>query len=209
MQSIVVKPVRQRGEILFVIVSSLVILLCAGLLIFARKKQSTEKKLKWYQINAFTQLSPNEQGVFTDLYTSAFDIDIYHLDNAEEWPDIPTLEANIIAPFVKDAVWESRGRIEWKVRPMDKENVHRCLYIGKTFDTTASGSFILFFEHFHTLDGAYFYGINKQQPFNIWYKSGAFLVPQDISDGTLVSSGWKEAIPYRGKDELKRLNRAK
>ncbi len=208
MESVIVKPAKQRGELLFLFISSLCILLCAILLIFIKNRGETEKKLKWYQVSAFSQLSATEQGVFTDLYTSAFDIDIYHLDNSEEWPDIPTLEINIIPPFTKDAVWETRGRIVWERKTLDKENVHRCLYIGKTADPTVSGSFILFLEHFHTMDGAYFYGINKKQPFMIWFKKGNFSLPVDVSDGTLVSAGWKEAIPYKGKDALKRLKRA-
>lgn len=209
MESVIVKPVKQRGEILFVIFSTIAILLCAGLLILARKTQKAGQKLKGYQISAFTKLSATEQGTFTDLYTSAFDIDIYHTNNGEEWPDIPTIEASFIAPFVKDAVWESRGRIKWELRTMDKDKVHRSVYIGKTSNPKASGSFLLFLEHFHTLDGAYFYGINKEQPFTIWYKSGAFSIPEKFSEGTLIASGWKEAIPYSGKDELKKLKRVK
>jgi hypothetical protein len=207
MESVIVKPVKQRGEELFVLTATVAILLCAGISIAIKKQGEFEKALKWYQISAFSQLSTNEQGVFTDLYTSAFDIDIYHRNNSEEWPDIPTLEANVIPPFVRDAVWEKRGRITWALRAMDKETVHRSLYIGKSTDPGASGSFILFLEHFHTMDGAYFYGINKKQPFTIWHKSGDFSLPDDISEGTLISSGWKEAIPYKGKDILQSLNR--
>ncbi len=208
MESIIVKPAKQREEGLFVLIATVVIVLCAGILIVIKRQGESEKPLKWYQLSAFSQLSATEQGVFTDLYTSAFDIDIYHLDNNEEWPDIPTLEANLIPPFAKDAVWESRGRIVWELITRDKETVHRSVYIGKSSDTVASGSFILFFEHFHTMDGAYFYGINKEQPFNVWYKNGYFSLPDDFSEGTLISSGWKEAIPYRGKDVLKKMNRA-
>ena len=115
---------------------------------------------------------------------------------------------NSISPFVKDAVWDKRGRIAWEMKIMDNASVHRSLYIGKTSDAAAAGSFILFLEHFHTMDGAYFYGINKKQPFTIWYKSGDVSLPGDISEGTLISAGWKEAIPYRGKDILKNVNRA-
>ncbi len=208
MESVVIKPIRQREEGIFVLIATVVILLCAGTFIVIKRQGASEKPLKWYQLSAFSQLSAVEQGVFTDLYTSAFDIDIYHMDNGEEWPDIPTLEANIIPPFAKDAVWEKRGRITWELITLGNQTVHRSLYIGKSSDATACGSFILFLEHFHTMDGAYFYGINKQQPFTIWYKAGEFILPEEFSEGTLISSGWKEVIPYKGSDALSSIGRA-
>lgn len=210
METVIIKPLKQRQEILFVSISSIAIILIASLLIFFRNNEgSIIKKLKPYQISVFSELSTIEQGIFTDLYTAAFDIDIFHLDNAEEWPSVETISDNLIAPFAKNAVWKNRGSISWELKTMDKDKVHRSVYIGRSFDAKISGSFILFLEHFHTMDGAYFYGINKKQPFKIWYKKGAFRVPKDFSDGTLISTGWKEAIPYRGKDVLKRLKRGK
>ena len=142
-----------------------------------------------------------------DLYTGGFDIENYHRQNNETWPDILLLETDLIPPFEKSPVWESRGRVKWIMVPMDKYNVHRAAYIGKSSDTTITGSFIMIFEHFHTLDGAYFSGINKKTPFNIWYKPDDFVIPKDFSEGSLISLGWREAIPYRGTDELKKLKR--
>jgi hypothetical protein len=209
METVIVRPVKQRGEILFVVIATVLILLLAAVVIGARKKVDPAQKLKYYQLSVFSQLSSTEQGLFMDLYTSAFDIEVYHKDNREEWPDIATLEANLIAPYTRDASWENRGRISWTMKPMDRDNVHRCLYMGQSADTSVTGSFVLFFEHYHTMDGAYFYGINKKQPFMIWYKRGSFTLPADVTEGTLVSSGWKEAVPYRGKEMLEKLNRGK
>jgi len=208
METVIVKPARQRGEILFVSISSLLILLCAGLLIIGRSKGATQQKLRWYQISAFSSLPSEAQGIFMDLYTGGFDIEMYHRQNAETWPDIQTLEANLISPFEKNVVWQQRGRIQWTLAVMDKGTVHRAAYIGATSDTSVCGSFILYLEHYHTADGAYFSGINRKTPFNIWYKAGALpKAPKDFSEGTLIAEGWREAIPYRGADELTKLKR--
>jgi hypothetical protein len=209
METVIVKPIRQRGEILFVFISMLLILACAGLLILARSKAVPDQKLKAYQISAFSALSTVAQGIFMDLYTGGFDIEMYHRQNGETWPDIPTLEANLIPPFEKSVVWEQRGRIRWTLSVMDKATIHRAAYFGETSDTAVCGSFILYLEHYHTADGAYFSGINKKTPFNIWYKSGVLpTAPRDFSEGALIASGWHEAIPYRGTDELAKLKRA-
>jgi hypothetical protein len=209
METVIVKPIRQRGELLFVTLSTLAILLVAGGLIYLRSKAPETQTLKSYQISAFSSLPQTSQGVFMDLYTSGFDIEAYHRRSGEVWPEVQTLEATLVPPFEKSAVWESRGRIKWILYRMDKDNVHRAAYIGKSSDTAAAGSFIIIFEHFHTLDGAYFSGVNKKTPFNIWYKPGGFILPRDFSEGTLIATGWREAIPYRGTDELKKLNRGK
>jgi hypothetical protein len=208
METVIVKPIRQRGEILFVCGSILLILVSAGILILARSKAAPEQKLKAYQTSAFSSLSAVAQGIFMDLYTGGFDIEMYHRQNAETWPDIPTLEANLIPPFEKSVVWEQRGRLQWTLSVLDKGTIHRAAYVGATSDTAVCGSFILYLEHYHTADGAYFSGINKKTPFSIWYRSGALQkVPKDFSEGTLIAGGWHEAIPFRGTDELAKLKR--
>jgi hypothetical protein len=208
-QTVIVKPVRQRGEMLFVAASTVAILLAAGSLIYFRSKAPETQSLKSYQLSAFSALPRVAQGVFMDLYTAGFDIEAYHRQNGETWPEVQTLEANLVPPFEKGPLWETRGRIKWILHRMDKDNVHRAAYIGKSFDTAATGSYCIVFEHFHTLDGAYFSGVNKKTPFNIWYKTGEFVLPRDFSEGTLIAMGWREAIPYRGTDELTKLNRGK
>jgi len=194
------KPLKIRNEVLLVLISSLICIVCSWLSIQFRNKNRKNKKLKRYQINAFSELSTIEKKIFTDLYNSAFDIGIYHLNNTEEWPDIQTLEINIMSPFVRDAVWESRGHIEWTYFPLGRENVHRALYIGQSPDHRIVGSFILFLEHFHSMDGSCFYGMNKKQPFTIWHSGNKFSLPRDFSKSTLISTGWKEVIPLKEKD---------
>jgi hypothetical protein len=207
METIIIKPARQRGEILFVSLSILLIALFAGALIMARSKAGAAQKLKNYQISAFSALPNVAQGIFMDLYTGGFDIEMYHRQNAESWPEISTLEANLIPPFEKSIVWQQRGRLRWSLSVLDKGTIHRAAYVGMTSDTAVCGSFILYLEHYHTADGAYFSGINRKTPFNIWYKSNGTVMPNDFSEGALISLGWREAIPYRGTDELNKLKR--
>lgn len=205
-QTVIVKPLQQRGEAIFVFVSIIAVILVAAGLISLRAKVTKNPPLKSYQVSAFFALPPKAQSVFMDLYTSGFDIEGLHRKN-ETWPLVNSLEDSLMPPFEKNALWESRGKIQWLLYPMDNAGVHRAAYIGKSNDTAITGSFIAFFEHFHTLDGAYFSGVNKRTPFTIWYKPGIFILPKNFSEGTLIATGWHEAVPYRGADELKKLNR--
>ena len=207
METIVTKPSNERNGALLILISCAILLLCSWLLTLFLNKKKKVKKLKKYQINAFSQLSKLEKFIFKDLYNSAFDIDIYHMNNSENWPDIQTLEINIMSPFVRDAVWESRGHIEWRHFSSGKENVHSALYIGKSPDHKIVGSFILFLEHFHSRDGAYFDITNKKKPFHIWYTGDKFSLPRDFSKSALINSGWKEVIPLKGKDVRQNLDR--
>jgi hypothetical protein len=153
-------------------------------------------------------LSGNDQGIFSDLYTAALEIEALHRDQGEIWATADELKARDLAlsPFMEDDLWKQRGQHRWRLFVYDQGNVHRAAYVGKSADENAAGNFIILSEHFHSIDGSYYIGVNKPRPYSIWYNP-SWNLPADISEGTLIASGWKELIPYSGKDELKRLNR--
>jgi hypothetical protein len=169
-----------------------------------------EIKLKSYQIDAFYTLSGNDQGIFSDLYSASLEIEALHRDNGEIWPTISELSDRQLAlsPFMEDAIWKSRGQHKWTLFTHDQGNVHRAIYIGKSSDESVAGNFLVLCEHFHSIDGSYYVGVNKPRPYSIWYNGGWSLPnSSNISEGTLIASGWKEAVPYTGNDELKRIGR--
>ena len=207
MEKVIVQPTRQRFEIMFVLISTLVIFAVAGGLIAINKTQKEVVKLKSYQISAFNVLTGSDQGIFSDLYTAALEIEALHRDNGEIWATVDELKDKDLAlsPFMEDAAWKSRGQHKWRLFTYDQPNVHRAVYVGQS-NSADVGNFIVLSEHFHSIDGSYYFGVNKQRPYSIWYNK-QWSLPADISEGTLVAAGWREAIPYSGKDELKRLNR--
>ena len=81
-------------------------------------------------------------------------------------------------------------------------------FIFRNFNTY-SFAFLLVLEHYHTLDGAYFFSVNKNIPYQIWHRKGLYSnLPIQLSKGYLINSGWREVIPHLGKNELKKLNRS-
>lgn len=204
----IIHPNKQRSEILFFLCATVVILLVAGVLIALTKREKEPPKLKRHQISAFSSLSGNDQGLFSDLYTAALEIEALHRDNGEVWPSVDQLKSRDVAlpPFTEDYTWNNRGKLKWRLFTYDRDNVHRSVYVGRSSDENIAGNFLLLFEHFHTMDGAYYIGVNTERPYTIWFNKD-WSLPADISEGTLIQNGWREAVPYSGKEELKRLNR--
>ncbi len=208
METVIIQPKRQRFEVLFVLISTITILAIAGGLIALSKVRKESVRLKPYQISAFNVLQGFDQGIFSDLYTAALEIEALHRDQGEIWATADELKAADLAlsPFMEDDLWKQRGGLKWRLFVYDQGNVHRAAYVGKSSDENAAGNFVVLSEHFHSIDGSYYIGVNKPRPYSIWYNP-KWNLPADISEGTLIASGWKEVIPYSGKDELKRLNR--
>ena len=113
MVKVIVKPMRQRGEILFLLISTVSIILVAWGLISLRSGKKEPKKLKKYQISAFVTLKDVDQNMFSELRLAGDEILYMHEINRETWPKVKELEINMIPPFTKDAVWVRSGRHKW------------------------------------------------------------------------------------------------
>jgi len=210
MALVTVSPLRQRGEILFVVVSTVVlILMAAGLIALKKGKTDGPRSLKNYQISGIADLSGNNQGLYTDLYTAALDIEYYHQTNHPAWPAIEQMENDKITPFVQDQMWEARGRLLWREQPTGTDNasMNTKAYVGKTSDSGSAGSFLVLFEHYHSSDGTYYLAGGKERSYSIWFRADKFDLPATITEGTLVQNGWKEVVSFTGKDQRKELNR--
>lgn len=207
MGPVIVQPRRQRDEALFVLVATIAIILIAAAILTFSGKSITQPKLRSYQISAIDKLGPNDLNIFTDLYGQATEVERLHFTNGEVWPKLNQLENDYIPPFVKDAIWEKRGKLQWAMFPTDRDEIHTVAYVGRSSSPEIASSFILLFEHFHTLDGAYYIGVNKEKAFTIWVKPGSVTIPSDFSQGALIKDGWFQVMAYTGSDELKKMNR--
>jgi len=210
MGTVTVSPLRQRGEILFVTLSTVVILLvAAGLVSLSKGKKDESKHLKRYQISGISDLTGNNQGLFTDLYTAALEIEYFHQTNHPAWPSITQLAGENISPFLNDEMWQLRGRLDWREQPTgtNAASVDMKAYVGKSANLSEAGSFLILFEHYHSSDGTYYLAGGKERSYSIWFRNDKFDLPATITEGTLVQNGWKEVVSYTGKDQRKELNR--
>lgn len=210
MEQVVVKPTSKKEELIFVFASTAIIILLATLSILIRKENGGSQKLKSYQINAFSDLDTKEQFLFTALYGSGYEIESFHITNQESWPSVPVLEKDAVSPFVKDRIWNDNGRMNWSQRISGDERIHQIAYMGVSSNYQVKGTFLLVLEHLHDYGGTYLKSNNKSEPFRIWYiNEMQRRFPVDFSAGFLIKEGWREVIPYKGKDEARKFGRGK
>ena len=203
----IVRPVATRRETGCVLLAMLLVSLGFSLMVVHRTRSEPEARLEAYQLSAFSDLNDAEQGIFSDLYAAAVEIDDMH-DSDEVWPRIAELEEMYLAPFLKDAAWERRGKLGWTVATLARSSLHTAAYIGKTSLPDVSGSFLLLFSHYNEEqeheqhDAAH----ADKELIHIWYAAGsAPAIPDDLSVYGLIEKGWKTVIPYKGEEEVRRL----
>jgi hypothetical protein len=113
------------------------------------------------------------------------------------WPPVKKLAEQFIPSFVQDAVWESRGELEWSSKIIDAEEKGEsvCFYFGKSARPEISGSFLLMMDsHDH------------DEEIHIWYNAESEAeIPDSASPEGFVLTGWLEVVPYLGEEELERL----
>ena len=211
METVIIRPKRQSPEIIFMLSSVVAIFAIASLVFLITNTAGVGRaQLRAHQIDAFYALSGHNQGIFSDLFSAALEIEALHRYNGEVWPSIAELQDPYLAlsPFTEDALWRLRGQHRWTLFRQDHGTVHRAIYVGRSSNEEVAGNFLLLSEHFHTMDGAEFIGMNRERPYTIWFNAEWSLPNADnISEGTLIAAGWREAVPFTGDDELRRLGR--
>ncbi|MCG8552769.1 MAG: DUF6162 family protein [Desulfobacterales bacterium] len=205
MEQQIVKPVSSRAEVIWLLVTVALVVAVSGSVIAARTRPSGRKVLSTHQISAFKDLETLEQGTFNDLYAAAMDVESIHDEQGERWPSPDDLSAQGIPPFTRDKVWEKRGQIAWELRRMNTETRHMAVYFGTPGITQKPGSFLLIMQHDHGAPNVVKTG-PEHGPWEIWYHDQANVVfPRIVTDPGLIAKGWKEVVPYKGEEEVKRL----
>lgn len=204
MNTITVQPSHSRNEMVYVLLTTLLVIIVAGATIALRLRTTNEVSLQSFQINAFEVLKTDEQGIFNDLYAAAMEIIDYHEMEDEKWISVNQLEEDFIPPFVHDVAWSKRGKPKWNMKVLDSETRHTVMYLGQTDNVSDSGSFLLVCLHEHKKKVVQTGAVHA--PFEIWHNPDKEVtLPDRFSDQVLISEGWKEVVAYKGEDELKRL----
>ncbi len=201
----VIRPSGSRRETMWLVAAATCVLTICTLLILITSRQTAEKDLPEYKINAFSELSPSELAVFNGLYTSAPEINDIHNERDGKWMSIAELEEYYMPPFVRDRAWEKNGRIKWTLKTRPTGEMDIALYTGNPQDDNAGGTFILLFLHNHKKQGNA-EDAPEHPEYEIWYtpSPGAY-TPEITTDQAFISAGWKEVVAYKGSDEKTRI----
>ncbi len=206
----IIKPLDTRSETMVVFTVSVVILIVALVAILLRREAGIERYLLPYQISAYSDLESDVQAIYQDLYAAALEIDAVHDESGEGWPSIVELEEEYMAPFTRDRAWAERGQIRWTTFTFSHSRRHVAAYFGQAQKSTSLGSLLLILNHRHQDDdtNAIAAVLEEESHMDIWYDATGELAFQgEYEDGTLIATGWKEVIPYKGDDEISRLKR--
>jgi hypothetical protein len=195
-----VKPNSSRWETLLLVAGVIGLLSATGFYVTKYGRENTVQELQSWQISAFSGLSDIDQSVYSSLYTAQEDIGWIQYEIGP-WPSIEDLEYYLIPPFVKDITWENTGRVKWEYRDVVQEGEMQgyTLYHGSGGTVEGQSGYIIVIGHLHA-------GNTMSNHNTIWmHENPNQPMPSTSKTQSLVLEGWKNVVPYSGRDELERL----
>ncbi|HHX82614.1 MAG TPA: hypothetical protein GX696_06505 [Pseudomonadaceae bacterium] len=196
-----VRPDSRRWEAVLLLAATLVLLV--GTLYFADRYGVEEKTvtiLDW-QVSAYSGLQGVDQAIYNDLLVAADEI--YWINYfSGYWPSDEDFQAELLPPFYRDAGWERMGSVKWVLKDVVQEGEAQglTLYHGSGGSIEGQGSYLLSIDHKHA-------GGLQVSSANIWWHPDPNTeVPATSTATSIILQGWKQVVPYRGRDEFERLN---
>ncbi|MFJ4110132.1 DUF6162 family protein [Pseudomonas sp. NPDC089758] len=173
----VVRPAGAGHETLYVLLVSLLIVIVAAGVVLLRGEREDEQAIASHQIDARRDLTPAEQGIYTDLRVAYDEIQLLREETAAQ-PIVASLAEEGLPPFVVDAGSQSRGSHQWQW-------LEAGAYLGRSQAPEVAGSFLLIVAHEHS-----------GQP-DVWlHRDSTTVVPQDLGQATLTAAGWQQVVSH-------------
>lgn len=196
-----VAPSQNRWE------SVLLALALAGLVLFttlyARTYGREDKPqiiLDW-QVSAFSDLQGADQAIYNELLVAADDI-YYMQYYGGYWPQDADFQEALLPPFYRDLSWERNGSVQWVLKDVIQEGEAQglTLYHGSGSANADQGAYLLVIDHKHA-------GTSQIIGTSIWWHPDRYApVPETSKVASLILDGWKQVVPYQGRNEVERLN---
>lgn len=197
----IVRPSDTRWETWLLAAATIGLVLFVFLYTFFLGREDSEQQLADWQISAYSDLVSEDQAVFNQLLVAAQDIYWMHEESAR-WPEPRTLRENFLPPFYQDSTADKSGSLEWRLldRTPAGEDQGIVLYHGSRSSIPGQGAWLMVINHSHA-------GNEQISDISFWrHDSPEAAPPGQVSRSSLVLEGWKQVIPYRGEEEVERLN---
>lgn len=173
----VIRPAGAGHETLYVLLTALLILALAATVVTLRGEREDEVSIESHQIDARRDLTPAEQGVFTDLLV-AFDEIRQLREETGFMPEVASLAEEGLPPFVSDASSVSRGGHQWQWLAAGA-------YLGRSQDSAVAGSFLLIVP------------AQADERADVWLRRDtAAVVPDDLQPVALIAAGWQQVVSH-------------
>lgn len=194
-------PSHNRWETVLLIVA---VLSVAGFTWFYADTYGMEEKtqtiLDW-QVSAFSDLKGVDQAIYNELLVAADEVYWLQYFNGY-WPEDKDFQEALLPPFYRDLSWERNGSVNWVLKNVIQEGEAQglTLYHGNHGTHEDQGAYLLVIDHKHA-------GNSQINGSSIWWHADRNTpVPETSKIASLVLHGWKQVVPYQGKDEVERLN---
>jgi hypothetical protein len=163
-------------------------------------EEKTQTILDW-QVSAFSDLKGVDQAIYNELLVAADEVYWLQYFNGY-WPKDEDLQEDLLPPFYRDLSWERNGSLQWVLKDVIQEGEAQglTLYHGSGGTHPDQGAFTLVIDHKHA-------GNSQINGSSIWWHPDRNApVPETSKVASMVLDGWKQVVPYQGKDEVLRLN---
>jgi hypothetical protein len=163
--------------------------------------EEPQRTLLDWQVSAFSDLQGVDQSIYNELLVAADEI--YWMNYfSGYWPQDEDFQEALLPPFYRDASWERNGAVNWVLKDVIQEGEAQglTLYHGSGGTLPGQGSYLLVIDHKHA-------GGSQVSSSEIWWHPDPDTpVPPTSKTASIILQGWKQVVPWQGRDEFDRLN---
>jgi hypothetical protein len=204
-----VRPAGGRYETLALVVATVSVIGVLALYVHERGRGDTREPLYEWQVSAYNVLTGADQAIYNSLYTVKDEIPFIYDDINQanppgvkfHWPSLKDFQNLLLPPFYQDTSWEQTGSLHWSLyEPLaEGEMQGSTMYLGTDGHLAGQGSFLLVIGHVHA-------GFTNNNSIVVWWNAKNHVeMPQSGFRDRLILQGWREAVPYSGAQEVKRI----
>ncbi len=197
----VIPPSINRWETVMLVIALAFMFSFTGFYAETYGLEEKEQEILDWQVSAYDGLQGADQAIYNELLVAADEIYYMSYYNGY-WPDDPDFQDALLPPFYRDLSWENNGSVKWTLKDVLQEGEAQglTLYHGNGGTLENQGSWLLVIDHKHAGNAQ----INGSSIF--WNPDSAAPVPDTSKITSIVLHGWKQVVPYFGRDEVERLN---
>lgn len=199
--TVTVAPIQTRWETILLVTAIGALVLFTSLYTATYGRKDKPQEILDWQISSFYDLRGADQAIYNELLVAADEINWMVYFNGY-WPDMPDFQDTLLPPFYQDLSWEKNGAVKWQLKNVIQEGeaTGMTIYHGSGGTNENQGAYLMAIDHKHA-------GNSQVIASSIWWHNDPNAeVPEQQKVPSLVLAGWKQIVPYMGRDELQRLN---
>lgn len=173
----VIRPAGAGHETLYVLLVGALIVALAASVVLMRGERVDDQPIASHQVDARRDLSPAEQGLYTDLRVALDEIR-YLREEQGSTPEVEALASEGLPPFVDDAGSQSRGNHQWS-------RLAGSAYLGRSQAPDIAGHLLMVVPD------------ESDAEADVWLnRDTASPSVADLSPASLIAVGWRQIVSH-------------